>query len=389
MVSAFSAPPNRPIDPGTPARVTVLGSGVEGRVLAAWFLAEGAGSVRLFTVYSDELDALSRGSITLRGQGPIGTFRVGGDPPNIEATSVLDTAISGADLIVISGPVLKQRTYALVMAPYIHDGQVLAVIPGRTFGGLELLHTIRTGGSLADFRIVEFDDLPFDIEDSGSVITLSRRRAPRVSVLPHAATSTIDRLRPFFPDLVAMPTILDTSLGADPPTVEVPTLLLGGPANPTDVRPLPAGAVPISPVTFRGLIGPAHRRLISEMAAERRAVAKAFGVRDLPDDDAWVDRIAGAEDGDGVRAVPSPDAAAALIRNGVLGSLEPLMSAAEAAGVSAPVTRSVIAVAEVAMGTDLSARTLDRIGLGGRDANQVRALLMKDPLHLGQRSDTP
>lgn len=147
--------------------------------------------------------------------------------------------------------------------------------------------------------------------------------------------------------------------------------------------------MPISPVTFRGLIGPAHRRLISEMAAERRAVAKAFGVRDLPDDGAWVDRIAGAEDGDGVRAVPSPDAAAALIRNGVLGSLEPLMSAAEAAGVSAPVTRSVIAVAEVAMGTDLSARTLDRIGLGGRDANQVRALLMKDPLHLGQRSDTP
>ena len=210
-----------------------------------------------------------------------------------------------------------------------------------------------------------------------------------MSVLPHAATSTLDRLRPFFPDLVAMPTILDTSLGADPPTVELPTLLLGGPANPADVRSVPPGAVPISPATFRGLIGPAHRRLISELAAERRAVAKAFGVRDLPDDEAWIDQIAGAEDGNRVRALPSPDAAAALIRNGVLGSLEPLISAADAAGVSAPMTRSVIAVAEAALGADLSARTLDRIGLGGRDASQVRALLMKDPIHLGQRSDMP
>ena len=384
MVSAFSAPPSRPLDPRTPARVTVLGSAVEGRVLAAWFLAEGADSVRLFTVYSDELEALSRGSITLRGEGPIGTFRVGGESPNVEVTSVLDNAISEADLIVISGPVLKQRTYALVMAPYIRDGQILAVVPGRTFGGLELLHTIRTGGSHADVRIVEFDDLPFDIDDSGATITLTRRRAPRVSVLPHAATSTIDRLRPFFPDLLAMPTILDTSLGADSPTVEVPTLLLGGPAAPADVRSIPPGAVPISPHTFRALIGPAHRRLISEMMAERRLVAAAFGVRDLPDDESWVDQAVGTENGERVRAVPSEDAAAALIRNGVLGSLEPLMSAADAAGVLAPVTRSVIAVAEVAMGADLSARTLDRIGLGGRDANQVRALLMKDPMSLGQ-----
>ncbi|MGI8517871.1 MAG: hypothetical protein ACR2ME_05960, partial [Acidimicrobiia bacterium] len=339
--------------------------------------------VRLFTVYSDELEALSRGSITLRGEGPIGTFRAGGDPPNIEVTSVLDTAIAGADLIVISGPVLKQRTYALVMAPYIRDGQILAVIPGRTFGGLELLHTIRTGGSRADLRIVEFDDLPFDIEDSGTSITLTRRRAPRVAVLPHAATSTLDRLRPFFPDLMAMPTILDTSLGADPPTVEVPTLLLGGRATPANVRSIPPGAVPISSTTFRGLIGPAHLRLISELAAERRAVAKAFGVRDLPDDETWVDQIAGSQDGERVRAVPSEDAAAALVRNGVLGSLEPLISAAEAAGVSAPVTQSVIAVAEAAMGADLSAPTLDRIGLGGRDANEVRALLMTDAISLG------
>ncbi len=91
MVSAFSAPPARPIDPRTPARVTVLGSAVEGRVLAAWFLAEGAESVRLFTVYSDELEALSRGSITLRGEGPIGTFRVRWGVPQISRSPPYST----------------------------------------------------------------------------------------------------------------------------------------------------------------------------------------------------------------------------------------------------------------------------------------------------------
>jgi opine dehydrogenase len=73
----------------------VLGSGVEGRALAAWFLAEGADEVRLFTVYAKEVEALSRGSITLRGEGPIGTFRVGGDRPSIEVTSVLDSRGGG------------------------------------------------------------------------------------------------------------------------------------------------------------------------------------------------------------------------------------------------------------------------------------------------------
>ncbi len=182
-----------------------------------------------------------------------------------------------------------------------------------------------------------------------------------------------------------MPTILDTSLGADPPTVEVPTLLLGGPATPADVRSIPPGAVPISPqLPSEGSSG----RPIVALSRRWRPNAgrwprlSASGISPMTKRGSTRSRQRRMARG----CEPSlrEDAAAALIRNGVLGSLEPLMSAAEAAGVSAPVTRSVIAVAEAAMGADLSARTLDRIGLGGRDANQVRALVMKDPMSLGQ-----
>jgi opine dehydrogenase len=377
VVAAFQTPPPRRTDPRTPARVTVLGSGVEGRALAAWFLAEGADEVRLFTVYAKEVEALSRGSITLRGEGPIGTFRVGGDRPSIEVTSVLDSAVAASDLIVVSGPVLKQRTYGLVLAQHLLDGQVIVVAPAMTFGGLELAHWLRAGGSTAEVTIVELQSLPFDITDEAGTVHLTRRRRVQAAVLPQGSTSTIERVAGYLPDLDAAPSVLHSSLSDASGLVEVPALLLGGPAAPADVRSTPPGAVPTTPASFASLIGERHRDLIGALAAERRSVAAGFGVRDLPDDQTLISQAAGSLEGAGVRAVPVPVVATALVRDAVLGSLVPLVSAAEATGTSVPVTRSIITLAETVLGGDLEAagRSLHQIGFGGLDAGAIRTRL--------------
>jgi len=376
VVAAFQTPSTRP-DPRTPARVTVLGSGIEGRALAAWFLAEGAEEVRLFTVYAEEMEALSRGSITLRGEGPVGTFRVNGERPSIEVTSVLDTAVADADVIVVSGPVLKQRTYGLVLAQHVKDGQIVMVANASTFGGLELAHWLRAGGATGDVTVVEMTSMPFDIADEAGTIMLTRRRAAPCGVLPQSASSTIERLALHIPDLEARPTILHSSFADGSAVVEVPALLVGGPAVPGAIADTLPGAHPAGGGAFASLLGERHRALISSLAAERRMVAARFGVRDLPEDEEWIEKVAGSTEGPGIRVVPTTSRAIAQVRDGVLGSLVPLMSAAIAAGVEVPVTSSIVAMAESMLGGDLRAagRSLSQIGFAGLDPDAIRARL--------------
>jgi hypothetical protein len=305
----------------------------------------------------------------------VGTFRVGGDRPSIEVTSVLDAAVAASDLVVVAGPVLKLRTYGLVLAQQVVDGQMIVVVPGMTFGALELAHLLSAGGSSAAVTIVELTSLPFDMSDDEGTITLTRRRPVPAGVLPHRSTSTIERLAHYLPDLVPTPTVLHSSLADPTAAVEVPVLCLGGPAVTADERRVPPGAILLAPSTFAGLIGREHRSVIGELAAERGAVAARFGVRDLPATDAMIETVAGAVEGDAVRSVPDPAAARRLVRDGVLGSLVPLVSAAEVAGVDVPTTRAMVRLAEAILGADLTptGRSLASIGFAGLDPNGVRA----------------
>ena len=131
-------------------RVAVIGAAPEGRLLACLCLAEGA-EVSLYSPYGQELSAIqSAGGITLRGEGPIGTFQVNRDPgPSIRLSGDLDACASGSDLIILAGPVLRQRAAAYALGQALSGGQTVAVIPGRSFGALETAWTLRAGGCAA------------------------------------------------------------------------------------------------------------------------------------------------------------------------------------------------------------------------------------------------
>ena len=107
-------------------RFAVLGGGADARLLAALCLAEER-EVTLFSAYGAELSAMRRASgIALRGAGPVGTYHVDRPTgPSVALTAELDAAVSGADVIFLTGPIHKQRTYAMVLADHLSDGQVL------------------------------------------------------------------------------------------------------------------------------------------------------------------------------------------------------------------------------------------------------------------------
>ena len=367
-----------PPAPDAPAfdRVTVLGGGPEGRLLASLCLAEGA-EVTLFSAYGAELAAIrSTGGVTLRGAGPVGTFPAGReDGPSIRLSAELDAALAGAALVFVTGPVLKQRTYAMVLAEHVADGQVLALVPGRSLGALEAAWYLRVGGCEADVVLAEVQALPYWIREDGATLHLTRARPAPAAALPSDRTDVVRGLARFLPGLVPVRSVAESGFADGSGLVEVPALLLGGPAVPPGGGALPPGAEPLPERdTFRALVGDRHLAVVEAMARERRQVAARFGVRDLPDTGEWIDAFAGARAGDEARPVPDAAHARRLVRCAAVGSLTPLVSAAEAAEIDAPVTRAMRTLAETLLGTDLvhAGRRLDTVGIGAGDLDDAR-----------------
>ena len=368
-------------------RVTVLGGGPEGRLLACLCLAEGA-EVTLFSAYGAELAAIrAAGGTTLRGAGPVGTFAAGREnAPSIRLSAELDTALRGADLVFVTGPVLKQRTYAMVLAEHVADGQVLALVPGRTLGALEAAWYLRAGGCEADVVLAEVQALPWWIREDGATLHLTRARPALAAVLPSDRADVIRGLARFLPDLVPVQSVAECGFGDGSGIVEVPALLLGGPVAPPAGSALPPGARPLPERdTFRALVGDRHRAVVEAMAEERRRVAARYGVRDLPDTAEWLDTFAGAPAGEEARPVPDADQARRLLRCAVVGSLIPLLSAAEVASTETPVTRAMAALAETVLGGDLAhaGRRLDTVGIGASDLDDARRAM--DAIARGER----
>lgn len=377
-VSARQAQPS-PVAVPMYKKITVLGGSIEARMLAAMTLAEGA-EVTLFSAYGTEIDAMrTSGTIAIQGAGPLGAYQIDReDAPSIRTTMELDRAVADAEVIFLTGPIHKQRTYAMVLADHLSDGQVLVITPARTFAALEAAWLLRVGGCKADITIVEMMGLPFWCRAEGARLHLSSRPALPASTLPSGRQHVMEGLRSFLPNLQSMIGTLPASFADGSGLIDVPALLLGGPLI-GDGRPhVPMGGVPLAEnESFRNLIGEAHRAVIDQLATERAHVASAFGVRDLPSVDDWLDRHAGTAKGDGSRPVPSPEDATSLLRDAVIGSLVPLASAAKVAGRAVPVTDAMITTASSVLDADIASagRRLETMGLGADNINDTRRLI--------------
>ena len=377
----------RPSPTPTLDRVAVLGGGPEARLLACLCLGGGA-EVTLFSAYGREMEPLRRaGGITLRGAGPVGTFSVNrAEGPSIRLSGELDSAIQGAELIFLTGPVLKQRTYAMVLAEHLSDGQILAMAPGRSLGALEAAWLLRAGGCVADFALVETQGPPYWIREEGSALHLTRAAPVPAAALPSDRLDAVQGVSRYLPNLRPVPTVVHGGFADGSGLVEIPALLLGGPLGPPGGLELPPGAEPLAERSnFRALIGLRHEAVIDAMAAERRRVAARWGVRNLPGTGEWIEMCAGSEAGEGLRPAPAADEAARLARCAVIGSLIPLLSAADAAGLDAPVTRSVATLAQAALGGGLvnAGRRLDAIGIDTGNLDDARRAM--DAVARGER----
>lgn len=358
-------------------RISVLGGGADARLLAALCLAEGA-EVTLFSAYGAELTLLAQSSgISLRGEGPVGTYQVDRDGPSVRTTAELDAAVRDAQVIFLTGPIHKQRTYAMVLADHLNDGQILVLAPGRSMGAVETAWLLRIGGCTVDVTLVEVQGLPYWFRSEGAALTLSQAAPMAAATLPRGRDEVLDALSAYIPNIQAVDSVLASGFHDLSAAVEIPALILGGAAMGTGGPEIPMGGVPLAAnQTFKSLIGPDQTEVIHGLAEERRRIAAAFGVRNLPDMQAWISTFAGAERGPGARPVPDQHTSRVMMRDGVLGSLVPLVSAGELAGIPSPLTTSLIAMSDRILGADVAAagRRLETIGVSADDVDQARRI---------------
>lgn len=379
MASALDGDKREPLsDLPDVQKVTVLGAGTEAQAIACHCLSEGA-DVLMFSAYRAELEPLRQaGGISVRGEGPVGNYQIDQEGPSIRLTSELDAAVDHADVIFVTGPVLKQRTYSLVLAGHLRDGQIVVIAPGRSLGAIEMAWNLRVGGNTTSVSIVEPGQLPWWVTKEGNTLHFSAIGPAKCGVLPSGNQRVLSALQNYLPNMVAAPNVIDSGFADASGFIEVAALMLGGPAMAPGGPDLPVGGVPLDEQnTFRNMIGEQHRAVMRAMSAERRAVAARWGVRTIPENKELYELNAGAASGAGSRPVPTQEHANALVRCAVIGSLVPLISAADIAGVEVPTTRAMVATACAALGGDLmnAGRRLNAIGITAGDLEEARRSL--------------
>ena len=132
-------------------RYTVLGAGHGGKAMAAHLASMGA-EVALWNRSFDHIEVIKkRGGIDLEipetsthSFGAIGLV-----------TSDIAEAIGFAQVIMVVLPSSAHADVAKISAPYLKDGQIVILHPGRTLGAVEFVRVIRANGCTADVTVAE------------------------------------------------------------------------------------------------------------------------------------------------------------------------------------------------------------------------------------------
>jgi opine dehydrogenase len=355
-------------------RVAVIGAGAGGLAVAA-FAGLSGWQVNIHDVRESALSPIrDAGGIRVSG-AMYGFVRV--DRITTHAREV----IRGANLIVAVVPGPDQAAAVRALAPHINEEQILLLHPGCTGGALEARAILRSRGK-ANVTVAESDSFLFGcsipVPGQSEIIAIKKRFA--IATMPASRTSealaTIKRL---FPQAVAAPTVLHTSLANMNAVLHVPTML----AN--------AGRIeePESNFAFYGQgIGPSVARLIEAYDNERLEVCSALGIstRSLTE---WIFDAYGVRENGLLETIQRLDRevyrnsqAPSHLRHRYLTEDAPCGTVPTAAlgsqlGLEMGVHWSCVRIASLLCAEDYgqTGRTLDRIGLAGLNPEEIRALV--------------
>ena len=297
------------------------------------------------------------------------------------ATTDLRAAVDGADIIIVVTGGNAQETVARSLAPLLRDRQIILLIQGNTGGSLVVRRALDAAGCRAAVDVAEMDNYPFSNWrlSPTRIRPIVKKRGLQIATFPGSRIAAVfPQLAPLFPHAVAAPSVIHTGFTNANAMLHVANCV--GNAGKIDRGE--------SYKFYAEGVTPSVARLYQAINAERVAVAAALGAS-VPTLEDWFDRVYSVRGTDLVetcqlltsnsdgpyQATGTPKSFDhKYITEDVPVGLMPMSALGAASGVPTPTINALITLVRAMTGKDFSseARTLDRMGIAGMDAPQIR-----------------
>ncbi len=353
--------------------VSVIGAGNGGQALAGYLALKGF-DVALYNRSEKRLaPILKTKKIKLEGEVNA-TVRIS------FATTDLGKAIKGRKLLMIVLPANAHREIAEKMVPFLEDGQVIVLNPGRTAGALDFFNVLKENNVRKDVVIAEAQTFIFAsrLSNPGVARIFRIKNAVPVAALPASRNSDLERtLLEVMPEFELVPSTLYTSFNN-----------IGAVFHPAAII-LNAGWVETTfgkfEFYFEG-ISEAVAKVLETIDEERCKVARKFGIEPMT----AVQWISYAYDvkgknlydaihkNEGYRGIQAPTSLEnRYIMEDVPMSLVPISAFGKFVGVKTPVIDSIVRIASIMTGIDFvkEGRNFDRLKLKGKSLEEVKRIM--------------
>lgn len=349
-------------------KIAVLGAGNGGQAIAGYLGLSGY-DVSLYDIDVLKIDVLQKkGGIELEGRikgfGKVGCI-----------TTDINEAVNGAEIIMVTTVANAHRAVAKSLAPFIVEGQVIILNPGRTCGALVFKQTLTDCGCTKRYYLGEAQTLVYAcrVIENGRVNVIGVKDEVLLSGLPSADTDYIlEKINPIYPSFMKTDNVLRTSLEN-----------IGAMFHPCVLLFNAATIERNEMFWFYRDMTEQVAEFIEKFDAERLAVGKAYGI-DLLGVKEWIkfaykDTVGETlcermRNNPAYHDIKSPSTIFTRqltedIPTGVL----PIMELGKAAGVGTPLLESMIHICEALLNMDLhsNGRNLKNLGLDGKNKQEI------------------
>lgn len=353
-------------------RYTIVGAGHGGKTMAAHLALIGC-QVTLFNRTAERIAALkARGGIDLESYdgGPRGFGRLR------LVTSNIEEAVADSEVIMVVTPSSAHRDIAEMMAPHLHDGQIVVLNPGRTCGAIEFRKALQDNECSASTIIAEAGTFLYAARSDGPAqarIFRIKEAVPLAAMPARDTPLVLDALKDTFPQFIDGGNVLKTSLD-NMGAIFHPALTI-----------LNAGWIESTHGDFQFYIDGATQsvaRVLEALDRERVTVASALGIRaqtalewlQMAYDAHGENIYEAIKNQPGYYGIKAPTSLLhRYIFEDVPMSMVPIAALGERFGVSVRAMDAIIRLASIVHRTDYwrRGRTLDKLGIDNLGVSEL------------------
>ncbi|NTW09083.1 MAG: NAD(P)-binding domain-containing protein [Anaerolineaceae bacterium] len=189
----------------------VVGAGHGGKAMAAHIALMGK-KVTLFNRTWEHINIIAkRGGVELESYpgGPQGFGKIS------KVTSDLKVAVPDADVIMIVVPSSAHAELAKNMAPYLKDGQIIILHPGRTCGAIEFDHVLKTNDCKAKVILSEAETFIYASRSDGPAqarIFRIKEAVPLAALPASHNQQVLDAIGEVYPQFIDGVNVLHTGM---------------------------------------------------------------------------------------------------------------------------------------------------------------------------------